>query len=74
MQRHKCRTQRDGDYKEKEFQELTSISDKIVRTGNQQNSRSFISVMTAKAWYFRYDAGSVAMNGYLGMDGSAGFS
>jgi len=30
--------------------------------------------MTAKAWYFRYDARSVAMNGYLGMDDSAGFS
>jgi hypothetical protein len=43
VQRRKCRTLLYGDYKEKEYQEPTSISDKTVRRENQQNSRSFIS-------------------------------
>jgi hypothetical protein len=70
VRHHKCRTQRDDDHKEKEFQGLTSISDKIVHSKIQGHS----SRHGRYAWYFRYEARSVAMNGYRGMDDSTGFS
>jgi len=74
VQRHKCRTERDGDYKEKKI----SRTDRNFRYNcTHRESAKFkviYLVMTAKAWYFRYDVRSVAMNDYIGTDDSAGFS